>query len=108
MRVRVDLFLVSILVLFLELACIRWFPAHVLFLSFFTILFTKKNPFVGFQAMILRYQWRTFSYALFMRDEYPPFDFATDADRITADPAVMAVAEPGEMNRWLVFVKWPG
>lgn len=31
-----DLFLASVLVLFLELACIRWFPAHVIFLSFFT------------------------------------------------------------------------
>src|SRR5262245_11258808 len=36
MRQRADLFLVSGLVLFLELAFIRWFPAHVLFLSFFT------------------------------------------------------------------------
>ncbi len=35
-RARTDLFLVSLLVLFLELACIRWFPAHVLFLTFFT------------------------------------------------------------------------
>ena len=31
-----DLFAISLLVLFLELACIRWFPAHVLFLTFFT------------------------------------------------------------------------
>ena len=31
-----DLFLISLLILFLELACIRWFPAHVLFLTFFT------------------------------------------------------------------------
>jgi SAM-dependent methyltransferase len=31
-----DLFLVSLLILFTELACIRWFPAHVLFLTFFT------------------------------------------------------------------------
>lgn len=31
-----DLFLISGLVLFLELACIRWFPAHVLYLTFFT------------------------------------------------------------------------
>ncbi|OWK35676.1 hypothetical protein FRUB_08239 [Fimbriiglobus ruber] len=31
-----DLFLISGLILFLELACIRWFPAHVLFLTFFT------------------------------------------------------------------------
>lgn len=36
MRDRLDLFIVSVLVLFLELACIRWFPAHVLFLTFFT------------------------------------------------------------------------
>src|SRR6516165_9706624 len=31
-----ELFLISVLILFLELACIRWFPAHVLFLTFFT------------------------------------------------------------------------
>jgi SAM-dependent methyltransferase len=35
-RARLDLFLISLLILFLELACIRWFPAHVLFLTFFT------------------------------------------------------------------------
>lgn len=34
--VRPRLFLVSLLILFLELACIRWFPAHVMFLTFFT------------------------------------------------------------------------
>jgi hypothetical protein len=33
---KFNLFLVSALVLFLELACIRWFPAHVLYLTFFT------------------------------------------------------------------------
>lgn len=31
-----DLFLISLLILFLELASIRWFPAHVLYLTFFT------------------------------------------------------------------------
>src|SRR5438067_7795840 len=35
-RPGLDLFLVSLLLLFLELACIRWFPAHVLYLTFFT------------------------------------------------------------------------
>ncbi len=35
-RTLVELFAVSVLVLFLELACIRWFPAHVLLLTFFT------------------------------------------------------------------------
>ena len=37
-RPAFDLFLVSWLVLFLELACIRWFPSHVLFLTFFVNL----------------------------------------------------------------------
>lgn len=32
----VELILVSLIILFLELACIRWFPAHVLYLTFFT------------------------------------------------------------------------
>ena len=36
LRPAAGLFLASALVLFLELACIRWFPAHVVFLSFFT------------------------------------------------------------------------
>ncbi len=31
-----DLFLISLLTLFLELTCIRWFASHVLFLTFFT------------------------------------------------------------------------
>src|SRR2546421_12542321 len=35
-RAGFELVLVSLLILFLELACIRWFPAHVLFLTFFT------------------------------------------------------------------------
>jgi SAM-dependent methyltransferase len=33
---RFKLFLISFLTLFLELTCIRWFPSHVLFLTFFT------------------------------------------------------------------------
>src|SRR5436853_3508556 len=35
-RAIAELFLISALVLFFELACIRWFPAKVLFLTFFT------------------------------------------------------------------------
>ena len=35
-RATFDLFLISWLILFLELACIRWFPSHVMFLTFFT------------------------------------------------------------------------
>src|SRR5580704_12906256 len=32
----INLFLVGFLVLFMELACIRWFAAYVVFLQFFT------------------------------------------------------------------------
>ena len=35
-RALLELFGISVLILFLELACIRWFPANVLFLTFFT------------------------------------------------------------------------
>ena len=35
-RPTLDLFLVSWLLLFVELTCIRWFPSHVMFLTFFT------------------------------------------------------------------------
>jgi SAM-dependent methyltransferase len=35
-RIYVDLFLISFLVLFFELACIRWFGSMVVFLTFFT------------------------------------------------------------------------
>src|SRR5262249_3512627 len=37
-RSHVDLFLISFLGLFLELACIRWFGSTVIFLTFFTNL----------------------------------------------------------------------
>jgi SAM-dependent methyltransferase len=36
LRAGAELFLISLIILFLELACIRWFPAHVIFLTFFT------------------------------------------------------------------------
>lgn len=45
-RPAFDLFLVSWLVLFFELACIRWFPSHVLFLTFFVNL-VLLAAFVG-------------------------------------------------------------
>ena len=76
------------------------------FISFFTVLFTKKNPFVDVQTMILRYNWRALSFFFFLRNEYPPFDFATAPGTELADPAVLAIEDPGEMNRWLPLVKW--
>jgi hypothetical protein len=46
--------------------------------SWFIILFTGRLPegIANFQAMYLRYQARTFTYAGFLEEEYPPFAFA--------------------------------
>jgi len=51
--VKADLFLASFVVLFLELACIRWFPAHVLYLTFFTNL-VLLGCFLGMSVGSLR------------------------------------------------------
>ncbi len=91
----------------LIIAQVLGYVANVLwFLSFFTVLFAKKNPFLGFQRMVLRYRWRTITYVAFMREEYPPFDFDTSDRGGEPDAASLTVADPGEMNRWLVLVKW--
>jgi hypothetical protein len=76
------------------------------FISLFVVLVTQRNPFIGFQTMYLRYYWRVSSFAGFMRDEYPPFDFATDSAAGVPDPAVVTADDPGELNRFLGFVQW--
>jgi len=96
------------------LAIPHWIVLYVLgiaafvlwIVSLFVVLFTERNPFVGFQTMYLRYYWRVASFAGFMRDEYPPFDFATDDAAVVPDAAVVTVEDPGDMNRFLGFVKW--
>jgi roadblock/LC7 domain-containing protein len=77
-------------------------------IAFFTVLFTKKIPtgIFGVMAMYQRYSWRVNSFALFMRNEYPPFTFETTASDPGTDPAVFSIEEPAELNRWLPLVKW--
>ena len=77
-------------------------------LSFFLVLFTRRIPdsIFNFRVMTYRYQWRVTTFALFMRDEYPPFSFATSAADDGIDTARLSIQPPGEMNRWLPLVKW--
>src|SRR5262249_48545790 len=59
-RVYADLFLVSFLLLFFELACIRWFGSTVVFLTFFTnivLLATFLGMSVGCLAASSRRDW---------------------------------------------------
>jgi spermidine synthase len=51
-RIRLKLFLVSFLILFFELGCIRWVPAHVRYLSYF-MNFVLLAVFLGMGAGIL-------------------------------------------------------
>ncbi len=79
------------------------------FLSFFTVLFTRRVPvsFYQFQAMALRYGSRVSTYAFGLTGQYPPFSFdMVGEDRGDYPPVRLSGREPGEMNRWLVFVKW--
>jgi hypothetical protein len=78
-------------------------------ISLVTVLFTRRIPRQVFDAiaMTYRYEWRSASYALFLHDEYPPFDFqpsATD-DAQTVDTAV-SFTYPDEMSRWKPLYKW--
>ena len=79
----------------------------VTFVAFFAILFTKKYPegLFRFAVMADRYNWRVTSYALFMREAYPPFEFEMDLEDPGTDPARYSAEYPTELNRWLPLVK---
>lgn len=78
------------------------------FISWFAILFTGKIPdgIFSFQVTIMRYQWRTYSYAGFMRESYPPFDFTSVNADPGGDPARLSIDAPEKLSRGLIFVKW--
>ena len=78
-------------------------------IAFFTVLFTARIPRPLFDAiaMTFRYEWRTASYALFLREEYPPFDFQSAADDDGVDPRTLVTfTYPERMSRWQPLVKW--
>ena len=80
----------------------------LVFVSFFTVLFTKNIPdgIYNFQAMYLRYNWRVLSFAYFMRNDYPPFEFDMTTQDQSGDPATVSIEKPAELNRWLPLIKW--
>lgn len=56
--------------------------------SWFAILFTGKLPagLADFQVLILRYSTRAQTYAGFMYDDYPPFDFTVSSTEPGGSP----------------------
>jgi len=69
--------------------------------SWFAIVFTGKMPegLATFQVMYIRYAARTYSYLGFMREEYPPFSFATTAADPGDDPRVRVDVQPALTDR---------
>jgi hypothetical protein len=78
-------------------------------IAFFTVVFTRQIPRPIFDAiaMTFRYEWRATSYALFLHEDYPPFDFQPNADDDGLDPhTVVTFTYPEQMSRWQPLVKW--
>jgi hypothetical protein len=73
------------------------------FIAFFAILFTKKYPdsLFTFAVGIQRWTYNVYAYVGLLRDEYPPFSL--DAGQY---PVVFEAGAPGDLSRWLIFVKW--
>jgi Domain of unknown function (DUF4389) len=78
-------------------------------ISFFTVLSTKQipRPLFDMIAMTYRYEWRAASYALFLREDYPPFAFQPTAVDDGLDPhTVVTLTPPDQLNRWKPLYKW--
>jgi hypothetical protein len=78
-------------------------------ISLFTVLFTKEIPRPLFDviAMTYRYEWRAMSYALFLHEDYPPFDFQPLATDDGAQPHTkLSLTYPEDLDRWKPLYKW--
>ena len=58
------------------------------FISWLVIVFTGALPasLANFQCLVLRYNARTWSYVLWLREPYPPFDFTPSPEDPGGDP----------------------
>jgi hypothetical protein len=77
--------------------------------SLFTVLFTERIPRALFDmiATTYRYEWRAISYALFMHEDYPPFDFdPTSSDDGVEPHTSLSISYPEHLNRWKPLYKW--
>jgi hypothetical protein len=85
-----------------------WIAYVVLtFVAGVAILFTGRYPkgIFDFNVGVMRWTWRVVFYAGsggLGTDRYPPFTLGPEADY----PATLDVANPGNLSRGLVLVKW--
>jgi hypothetical protein len=78
-------------------------------ISLVTVLFTEQipRPLFDMIAMTYRYEWRAMSYALFLHEDYPPFDFQPAAADDGVEPhTALSLAYPEHLDRWKPLYKW--
>ena len=78
-------------------------------ISFFTVLFARRIPRPVLDAIVMtyRYEWRAMSYALFMHEDYPPFDFDLSCDDDGVDPHTsLRLTYPEHLERGQPLYKW--
>jgi hypothetical protein len=63
------------------------------FVSWLVIVFTGRLPeaLATFQCLVIRYTTRAYSYALWLREPYPPFDFTASPEDPGGDPVVVTI-----------------
>ena len=78
-------------------------------ISLFTVLFTERIPRPLFDAiaMTYRYEWRAVSYAMFLHEDYPPFDFQPASGDDGVEPhTTLSITYPEHLQRWAPLYKW--
>ena len=88
---------------------LRFLRQILTLISFFAVLFTEQIPRQLFDAIVMtyRYEWRAMSYAFFMHEDYPPFDFALSSDDDGAEPHTsLRLTYPEHLDRWQPLYKW--
>src|SRR5580658_3969336 len=88
---------------------LRFVRQALTMISFFTVLFTEQIPRPLFDAIVMtyRYEWRAMSYALFMHDDYPPFDFDLSSEDDGVEPHTsLRLTYPEHLERWKPLYKW--
>lgn len=88
---------------------LRFVRQALTLISFFTVLFTEQIPRPLFDAIVMtyRYEWRAMSYAFFMHEDYPPFDFDLSSEDDGAEPCTsLRLTYPGHLERWQPLYKW--
>lgn len=76
-------------------------------LAWFAILFTGEIPrgLADFIAGVQRYQWRVWSFAMFLREPYPPFTVPSGYADPGGDPAWLQIAPAQSYSRLAVFFR---